>query len=81
MRNRLARKIGFMDPFDIEALRTQGIRKNAGKNFGVTFPGKELYQLIEMCRFQAEQSSHYIQIRSWVYFAEKLYQQGRGQGF
>jgi len=70
-----------MDPFDIEALRTEGIVKNAGKDFGITLSGKELYQLIEMCRFQSEQGSQYYQIRAWVYFAEKLFRQGRGQGF
>ena len=70
-----------MDPFDIEALRTEGIGKNGGKDFGITLSGKELYQFIAMCRFQAEHSSQYHEIRAWVYYAEKLYQQARGQGF
>lgn len=66
---------------EIESVRTHGIKANGERCFEVRLRGKEVYRLLNLLEELAVKESMYLEVRSAVYFAEKIREQVKEQGF
>jgi hypothetical protein len=66
---------------DPHTMRTQGIRKNGERSFELHLRGREIYQLLHLLEELAVRDASYLEVRSAVYFAERLREQVKEQGF
>lgn len=64
-----------------ESLETNGIRANNKRTFQVRLTGEEVYALLKVMEERAVECGNYLDVRQAVYFAERIREQVREQGF
>lgn len=64
-----------------DELVTHGIRANGKQLFTLTLRGKEVYELLQILERRAVQETSYLEVRTAVYFAERIRDQVKEQGF
>jgi hypothetical protein len=66
---------------DLDTFQTAGIKQNAKLIFHVDFTGREVYSLLQILEARAVEAGDYLQCRQSVYFAERIRDQVKEQGF
>lgn len=65
----------------LDSMRTRGLKENQDRCFEVKMRGKEIYRLLSLLEDLAVRENAYLEVRSAVYFAEKIREQVQEQGF
>ncbi len=66
---------------EIQSLETKGMRANGKRAFEVRFTGEEVYALLRVMEERAVACGNYLDVRQAVYFAERIREQVKEQGF
>lgn len=60
---------------------TKGIRRNRALLFRFELTGREIYDLLALLEDRAVAETSYLRVRQAVYFAERVREQARREGF
>jgi len=66
---------------DVATLQTRGIKRNRNGMFKLELTGEDVYRLLQLLEDRAVAETAYLEVRQSVYFADKLREQAREQGF